>query len=118
MPLRPELVAIVDALLEDKAPKSPIELDSIGEAIGARAVSSDEIDAMLTLIEKRGHKTVTRAGGRGGRGEATLKTVLTTARALKIELGRVPTPSEVAEKSSLPLIDVHHALSLARIMQR
>lgn len=115
MRLRPDLVAVVDGLLADRPPKSAIELDAIGEAIGARAVGSDEIDAMLTLIEKRGHRIVTR---KGGRGEATLKTVLTAARALKTELGRVPTPAEIAERTELPLIDVQHALSLARIMQR
>ena len=113
--MRPELVAVIDGPLADRAPKSAIELDAIGEAIGARAISSDEIDAMLTAIEKRGHKVVTRAGGGG---EATLKTVLTTARAMKAELGRAPSPSELAERTKLSLIDVQHALSLARIMQR
>jgi hypothetical protein len=115
MKLRSELVAVVDGLLADKAPKSAIELDAIGEAIGARAVGSDEIDAILALIERRGHRIVTRAGGGG---EATLKTVLTAARVLKSELGRVPRPAEIAERTKLPLIDVQHALSLARIMQR
>lgn len=115
MTLRPELVAVVDGLLADRPPKSPIELDAIGEAIGARAIASDEIDAMLTLIEKRGHRVITR---KGGSGEATLKTVLTAARALKSELGRVPSPTEIADRTKLSLIDVQHALSLARIMQR
>lgn len=115
MTLRAELVAVVDALLADRAPRSAIELDIVGEAIGARVITSDEIDAMLGLIEKRGFRVVTRQGGRG---EATLKTVLTTARALRSELGRVPTASEVANRSNLPLVEVQHALALARIMQR
>ena len=115
MTLRSELVAVVDGLLADKTPRSAIELDAIGEAIGARAVGSDEIDAILSLIETRGHRIITRAGGGG---EATLKTVLTAARALKTELGRVPSPTEIAARTKLPLIDVQHALSLARIMQR
>ena len=62
--MRPELVAIVDGLLADKAPKSTIELDAVGDAIGARAVSSDDIDAILSLIEKRGHRIVPAARGR------------------------------------------------------
>ena len=115
MRLRAELVAVIEGLLADRSPKSAIELDAIGEAIGTRAISSEEIDGMLTTIEKRGHKVVTRGGGGG---EAALKTVLTTARAMKAELGRVPRPSEIAERTKLPLIDVHHALSLARIIQR
>jgi hypothetical protein len=115
MMLRPELVLVIDGLLADKPPKSAIELDAIGVALGARAVGSDEIDAILTLIEKRGHRIVTR---KGGGGEATLKTVLTTARTLKSELGRVPNAAEIAERTKLRLIDVQHALSLARIMQR
>lgn len=115
MKLRPELARVIDGLLADKAPKAAIELDALGEAIGAMAVSPDEIDAMLTQIERRGHRVVTREGGHG---EATLKTVLTTARALKSELGRVPTPSEIAARCRLGLVDVQHALSLARVMQR
>lgn len=115
MPLRAELVAVVDALLAPARPGSAIELDAIGEAIGARAVSADEIDAMLSLIEGRGFRVVTRAGGGG---EATLKTVLTVARALRAELGRAPRPDEIAGRAGLGLIDVQHALSLARIMQR
>ena len=111
--MRSELAELVEAILRD-AGKS-IELDTIGEAIGARAISADEIDQVLAAIEARGHTIVTRAGGRG---ETTLKTVLSAARALKGELGRTPTSAEIATRTGLALIDVQHALSLARIMQR
>jgi hypothetical protein len=111
--VRPELAALVEEILRDAG--KTIELDTIGEAIGARAITAEEIDGILATIEARGHTIRTRAGGSG---ESTLKTVLTTARALKSELGRTPTSAEIATRSGLALIDVQHALSLARIMQR
>lgn len=115
MALRPELVAVVDGLLADRAKKTPIELDAIGEAIGTLAVSADEIDLMLRAIELRGFTIATREGGNG---EAILKTVVTTARTLRSELGRPPKPAEIAERSGLSIVHVQHALSLVRIMQR
>ncbi|MBX3229557.1 MAG: hypothetical protein KIT84_04415 [Labilithrix sp.] len=115
MTLRSELVAVVDGLLADTKPGAAIELDALGDAIGARSVSADEIDAMLRLIEARGHRVETRPGGGG---EAALKEVLAAARVLRAELGRAPRASEIAARAGLAEIDVRHALALARIMQR
>lgn len=115
MTLRPELVAVVEALLADRSTKTPIELDAIGEAIGILAVSADEIDLVLRAIERRGFTIATRAGGDG---EAILKAVVTTARTLRSELGRTPNPAEIAARAGLSIVHVQHALSLARIMQR
>jgi DNA-directed RNA polymerase sigma subunit (sigma70/sigma32) len=47
-----------------------------------------------------------------------LKTVVATARALSVELGRRPSVAEIAARSGLTEDDVRHALSLARVMQR
>jgi hypothetical protein len=113
--LRPELVAIVDQLLAETNDGDAIELDAIGEAIGARAISQDEIDAMLSAIEKRGRRVVTAEGGRG---ESTLKIVLDAARSLRAELGRAPRADEIASRAKISQQEVQHALALARVMQR
>lgn len=113
--LRAELAAMVDALLEGTAEGDAVELDAVGEAVGARAISQAEIDEVLSEIERRGRRVTSREGGRG---EADLRAVLDVARALRAELGRPPRPGEIAERAGMGREDVQHALSLARIMQR
>lgn len=115
MKLRPELAAIVEGLLARTKKGDLIELDALGEAVGTMTIGSDEIDAMLTMLEGRGRRVTTR---KGGGGEAALKTVLTTARALRAELGRAPRVQEIATRAGLSEADVQHALALASIMQR
>lgn len=115
MTLRPELTALVEALLEGTASGDRIELDAIGEAIGARAISQAEIDEILTEIERRGRRVTSR---RGGDGEAILRRVLELARAMRVELGRPPRADEIASRAGIAREEVLHALSLARIMQR
>lgn len=115
MTLRAELLSLVEEVLRGTKEGGSVELDVIGEAIGVRSITAEEIDAILATIEKRGRTIVT---GAGGGGEATLKTVLTTARTLRVELGHTPNGNQIAERSGLALIDVQHALALARIIQR
>ncbi len=109
--LRAELAAIVGRL----AASGEVTLDALGEAIGAMLISSEEIDLMISTLEARGVRVV---GPEGGGGEAHLRVVVTTARALVAELGRRPTSAEIAARSGLALDDVRHALALARVMQR
>jgi len=113
--LRPELARIVEELLQDTAPGDVIALDALGEAIGTRAVSQGEIDAMLSAIEASGRKVESPEGGRG---EANLKTVVEVARVLRQELGRVPRATEIAARAGMSPQDVQHALALAKVMQR
>lgn len=113
--LRPELAAVVDALLGSTAEGDAITLDAIGEAIGARPASADEIDRMFSMFERRGRRVTAPEGGGG---EATLKRVLDAARALRAELGRPPRHDELAARTELSREDVRRALALARIMQR
>lgn len=113
--MRAELQSIVDALLAASASSGEITLDAIGEAIGARPITSEEIDAMITALEREGRNVV---GPQGGDGEARLKAVVTAARALAPELGRKPTVSEIAARAGLSASDVHHALALLKVMQR
>ena len=113
--LRPELAAVVDGLLRDTAKGGTITLDAIGDAIGTRAASADEIDVMLSMIEAQGRHVVSPEGGSG---ESKLKSVLDAARALRAELGRPPRHDEIAARAGISREDVQHALALARIMQR
>lgn len=110
-----ELAALGEQILSGTRAGDAIELDAIGDAIGARAISAEQIDRLLGAIETAGRKVVSRQGGQG---EANLKRVLTVARALRAELGRAPRAAEIAAGTDLSLLDVQHALSLARIMQR
>ncbi len=113
--LRPELATVVDDLLRGTARGDVITLDAIGEAIGVRAASADEIDLMMSMLEEQGRQVVSEEGGRG---EAKLKSVLDAARVLRAELGRAPRHDEIAARAGMSREDVQHALSLARIMQR
>lgn len=112
--LRPELRELVEGLLQATAEGDAIDLDAIGEAIGARAISQDEIDAILSAIEKRGRRI---ASTEGARGEGNLKAVLDAARFLRKELGRAPRPDEIAARAGMSRAEVQHALALAKVIQ-
>lgn len=111
--LRPELLAIAEALLETEAER--LSLDQIAEAIGTLRVTPDEIDALLAWLEARG-RPVADPVGQGA--SALLGEVLGAARVLRAELGRTPQPREIAERASLSLEAVQRALWFARILQR
>lgn len=115
MSLRPELQAIVQSLLVASKDSREVTLDAIGEAIGTRAVSSPEIDAMIGALEIKGRKVV---GPQGGDGEQQLKKVVLAARELAPVLGRKPTAAEIATHAGLTAEQVRHALELLTIMQR
>ena len=109
------ILDIVAALLERSAVTQQVTLDEVGDAIGARAVTAEEIDAILTALEEAGRKITSPHGGGG---EGHLKAVVAAARALGPELGRRPTIVETAARAGLAEADVRHALMLLKIMQR
>lgn len=113
--MRSDLASVVATLLAESERTREVTLDAIGDAIGTRAASAEDVDAILRELESRGRRIV---GPEGGTGEAHLKTVLTTARALLAELGRKPTIAEIAQRAAMSEPDVRHALFLSRIMQR
>jgi hypothetical protein len=114
--LSPELEKLVDALLEGTSKGDAIELDAVGEAIGGRAISQVEIEAVLDAIE--GHGRVVRAPSRTvGQSEAILGRVLAAARALRQELKRAPRSHEIAERAGLSDAEVAQALALAKVIQ-
>lgn len=113
--LRAELREIVETLLGQSEASEPISLDSIGDAIGSRAVSYVEVDAIIAALEIAG-RTV-EAGDKPS-GERHLRAVIASIRALSAQLGRRPSQAEIAEHAGLTRSQVGHALQLARIMQR
>ena len=115
MKLRRELRAIVDRLVASSSASRNVSLDALGQAIGVRAVSYAEIDAMITALEARDRRV---EAGSESRGEEYLRLVVTAVRTLSDELGRRPNLTEIALRTRLSLEQVRHALLLARIMQR
>lgn len=112
MPLRAELQSVVDALLAGRRPS--LSLDEVAEAIGDLAVSSDEIDELLTAVET--HVTIDAEPQVGAR--ESLGRVLASARVLKAELGRAPLPDEIAEHAGLSRESVRLALLYVRTLSR
>ena len=113
--MRAELQAIVDALLAASAASGEVQLDAVGEAIGAQAITTPEIEAIIEALDKAGRKLV---GPQGGAGEDRLKAVVAAARTLGPTLGRKPTVAEIATHSGLSEAEVRHALALVKVMQR
>lgn len=112
-----DLRRIVDDLTSRTNEGDEIDLDAIGEAIGDRLVTQDDIASILDAIEERGRRVRAPSEERGD-GEATLQRVLRSARVLRDVLGRAPRPVEIAEHAGLALEKVRHALELAKIIQR
>lgn len=115
--LRVELQEVVERLLEESAAAGTdqISLDQIGDAIGARAVSTLDVDFVIDALEQAGRVV---AAGDKPRGEEHLHRVIRSIRELSAKLGRRPSPLEIAEHAGLSQSDVSHALQLTRIMQR
>jgi hypothetical protein len=106
---------VVDALLAASEASGEVTLDAIGEALGTRAASHDDVDAILHALEARGRRVVAPEDGGG---EEKLRRVLATARALLAEGGKKPSVAEIAARSGLAEDEVRHALALARVIQR
>ena len=113
--MRAELQAIVDGLLAKSAESGEVHLDAVGEAIGARAITTPEIEAIFDALDRAGRKLV---GPRGGAGEDRLKAVVAAARKLTVSLGRKPNVAEIATDAGISEEAVRHALALLKVMQR
>lgn len=113
--LRADLQAVVEQLLQQSEATGSISLDSIGDAIGQRAVSYVEVDAMMEALEVAGRVV---ESGEEPRGEHHLRAVITSIRELSGQLGRRPSQDEIAQHAGLTCAQVRHALWLAQIMQR
>jgi hypothetical protein len=107
---------VVEMLLRQSEPGGTIPLDAIGDALGARAVTHEEIDSIVARLENAGR--VVGGEPQAGVGVARLEVVVETARALRVELGRTATMDEISARSGLDRAAVKHALELAKVMQR
>ncbi len=107
---------VVELLLSQSEAGGRVTLDAIGDALGARAVTTEEIDAVVVRLEKAGR--IVGEEAQEGAGVARLRKVVETARTLRSELGRTATPEEIAARAGLDLGAVRHALELAKVMQR
>lgn len=112
MRLRAELQSIVEELLQ--RPGAELSLDEIAEAVGATAISFDEIETIFVQLEAA-NRAVT---GASVTPTESLTRVLTAAKMLRSELGRTPNSVEVASRAGLNLASVHLALLFARTLQR
>ncbi len=92
-----------------------VSLDAMGEAIGLVPVSTDDVDTLMTALEKAGRRVV---GPEGARGVGNLRRVIPAARTLAATLGRKPTLAEIAAEAGIGEDDVRHALALGRVMGR
>jgi hypothetical protein len=113
--MRSDVRSVIDALLRETPPGGEVTLDRLGEALGARAVSTDEIDEAIACIERAGRRVV---GPHGGGGSDRLREVLAAARALRVATGRAPTVAEIAERTGLDAEVVRAALALGQVMGR
>jgi hypothetical protein len=114
--LRPELMRVLNQLLTASETTLHVELDTIGEAVGALSVSTDEIEALLRELEAQGRQI---AAPSGGGAERQLGQVVAAARKLKAESqAEKPSLSAVAREAGLSERQVLVALALLRVMQR
>jgi hypothetical protein len=109
--LRPEIQALAEKLIATG--RSLLTLDEIAETLGATAIDSDEIDALFAFLEARG---VTVGDPSVGLASSALPLVLTTARALRVELGRTPRVDELARRANLGEDAVRRALLFAQTL--
>ncbi len=109
--LRPDLQRIVDDL--SRAEHGELTLDALGEALGARQVSSEEIGDMIDALESAGVRILDAPLG----ARESLARVLDAARDLRA-LGRAASPREIAAHSGLALESVKLALLYAQTLTR
>ena len=115
MSVHPDLRAVADTLITNSEDRGEVTLDEIGEAIGARSFSTDDIDHLLTMLE-RGKRRI--MAPRGGGGTADLKRVITAARAVQLRTRKRASVDEICAETGLGAATVRAALLLARVMGR
>jgi hypothetical protein len=110
--MRPAIAAIVDSLLQRE--QRILTLDQIGEAIGAAAISVDEIEEIYRLLEDAGRHIDTATPNVRNH----LALVLREARRLKQLQHCSPTIEAIAEATGLDVNGVRTALLYASVLGR
>jgi chorismate mutase len=109
---REQVSEIVQQLLE--LPTERLSLDAVAEAIGASAVTFDDIEFVFEQLEAAGRQVESKPSSP----PAALAKVLATARAFSTLSGRRPTLAEIAEHSGQSPAEVRFALLYARVLTR
>src|SRR5882757_11575676 len=89
-----------------------LSLDAVADAIGAAAVTMQDIEAIFDGLEAAGRQV--EAEPRDP--PAALKQVLATVRSFSAVSGRRPTVPEIAQHSGLSIGEVRFALLYARVL--
>lgn len=113
--MRPDLRALLDAMLARGRVEGPLAIDELADAIVALGVDAAEVEEWMTRFEDAGGAIAAPTGG--GNAER-LKVVLAVARDLARSLGRTPTPAEISARAGMDLVHVRWALALGRTMGR
>jgi hypothetical protein len=109
---QPIAAGIVEKLLAESG--TVISLDAVAEAIGAAAVTFEDIEAVFERLEAAGRRVASEPQDP----PAALAKVLASARSFSAVSGRRPTLLELAEHSGLTLGEVRFALLYARVLVR
>jgi hypothetical protein len=91
-----------------------ISLDDVAEAIGAAAVTFEDIEAVFDALEAAGRRVESEPRDP----PAALAKVLGAVRSFSAMSGRRPTLPEIAEHSGLSVGEVRFALLYARVLVR
>ena len=105
------LKEILASLLPDGA--RTLTLDEVGEAIGERAVGSDEVELLLSALEQAG-ATIVESSGEGL--PQLLRRVLAAAREIRA-LGGSPSPTSISAHSGISVRAVRVALLYADVIK-
>ncbi|MFO0761261.1 MAG: hypothetical protein U0359_32580 [Byssovorax sp.] len=109
--MREAVQQILAEILRRHRSEGRVHLDDMAEVIGTRAVSYDEVDALIAALEAEG----LRVGEDLDDGDiARMQAILASARGLRKALGRAPTVREVAEAAAAPEHVVRRALKEAQ----
>ncbi|MEI8259207.1 MAG: hypothetical protein WCJ30_26360 [Deltaproteobacteria bacterium] len=106
--------SVIDTLLGETPRGAEVTLDRVGELVGARAFTFDEVDEVIAAVEKAGHRVTSPRTT----AKADLQAVLSAARDIQRESHARPSVPAIAARTGLPADAVRQALSLGRIMGR
>lgn len=110
---RPEIEQAIATLLGISATSMQVSLDQIGDVLADIAVTTDEVDAVLTRLETAGRHIAAPKGGEAGR---ALQRVLSAARMLTTTLQRKPTVDELSQHTGIEPWLVRAALGFAKTL--
>lgn len=111
---QPTVLSIVASLLEQGKSQRSLSLEQVADAIGASAVTPQEIEAVFDALENAGYRVDAEAKDP----PAALAKVLGTVRSFSAATGRRPTVPEIAQHAGLSVAEVRFALLYARVLVR